>query len=167
MFRITEPCSKRWTLPPRAVIACVLLTTISPLLAQDGRARMDGAELKVDPLAGRLLVAVGDPARGVVVNAEVAVACAGGASGNVRTDDKGVASFAALPAGDCLVAVRSPGFREWRCSVALTAGDQGRLEARLEVSDPGTKLEVRPKPSVRRFMDFRRFMDWLSSCARR
>ena len=165
MFRITEPCSKRWTLPPghkrRAVMAGVLLTTISPLLAQDGRVRVDGAELKVEPIAGRLLVAVGDPAQGVVANADVAAACAGGASGKARTDAKGVASFTALPAGDCLVTVRSPGFREWRGSVALTAGSQGRLEARLEVSDPGTKLEVRPKPPVRRFMD------WLSSCARR
>ena len=149
MFRITEPCSKRWTLPPghkrRAVMAGVLLATISPLLAQDGR----------------LLVAISDPAQGVVANAEVAAACAGGASGKARTDAKGVASFTTLPAGDCLVTVRSPGFREWRGSVALTAGSQGRLEARLEVSDPGTKLEVRPKPPVRRFMD------WLSSCARR
>lgn len=141
MFRIAEPCATRWTLPR----ACVLLTTISALLAQDGR----------------LLVAVSDAGQGVVANAEVAAACAGGATGKARTDAKGVASFTALPAGDCLVTVRRPGFREWRGSVALTAGSQGRLAARLEVSDPGTRLDVRPKPVVRRFMD------WLSSCARR
>ena len=148
MFRITEPCVKRWALPlghkRRAVIACMLLTTISPLLAQDGR----------------LLVAISDPAQGVVANAEVAAACGGGATGKARTDAKGVASFTALPAGDCLVTVRSPGFREWRGSVALTAGSQGRMEARLEVSDPGTKVAVRPKSVGRRFID------WLSSCAR-
>ena len=105
-----------------------------------------GGGMVIEPLLGRLMVAV---------------VCAGGASGTARTDAKGVASFTALPAGDCLVTVRSPGFREWRGSVALTAGSQGRLAARLEVSDPGTRLEVRPKRPVRRFMD------WLSSCARR
>ena len=235
MFRISEPCSRRWTDLPGAVMAAVLLTTISPLMAQDGRVRvavmdatgagvngaevrigerrlkadalgvvsfvglpvgrievvaaspgfknwrgtfnvLNGAELKVgarlemgevgggatiEPHAGRLRVAVSDPMRGVVENAEVAIECAGGASGKARTDSKGVASFMALPVGNCRVEARAPGFKVWHGAYPVTAGGEGQLEARLELSDPGTKVAVRPKPVGRRFLD------WLSSCARR
>ncbi len=179
MFRITERCWRR-----RAAMAGVLLTVISPLLAQDGvagaevsagerRLKADalgvvtivgmrlGGEPLIEARAGRLLVAVSDPAQGVVVNAEVAAKCAGGASAKARTDSRGIASFTTMPVGDCLVEVSVPGFRDWRGSFAVIAGGEGRLDARLEVSDPGTKVAVRPKPVIRRFMD------WLSSCARR
>ena len=282
MFKITEPCSRRWTDLPgderrrfcgdcgkfvydtaaysteelaalgpicgyvggetfgpgqsrRAVMAGVLLTTISPLLAQDGRVRvvvtdatgavangaevrigdrrlktdalgvvsfvglpvgrvevvasssgfkiwrgtinvLNGAELKVEarlevvdvgggftiePHAGRLRVAVSDPMRGVVVNAEVAIECAGGASGKARTDSKGLASFMALPVGNCQVEARAPGFKVWHGAHPVTAGGEARMEAQLEVAGPGTKVAVRPKPVGRRFLD------WLRSCARR
>ena len=220
MFRISDPCSRRWTDLPGAVMAGVLLTTISSLLAQDGRVRvvvmdatgagvngaevrigerrltadalgvasfvglpvgrvevasagfkiwrgtlnvLNGAELQVGevPHAGRLRVAVSDPMRGVVVNAEVAIECAGGTSGKARTDSKGVASFMALPVGNCRVEATSPGFKVWHGAYPVTADGEARMEAQLEVAGPGTKVAVRPKPVGRRFLD------WLRSCARR
>jgi len=218
----------------RAVMAGALLTTIFPLLAQEGRVRVvvtnaagtgvgnaevkigeqrlnadssgiasfaglpvgrveiivsypgfwiwrgtfnvqNGPDLKVDaklelgsvgggglvePHSGRLSVTVSDPAKGVLVNAEVSVKCAGGASGKVRTDSMGVASFAALPVGECQILARAPGFRDWRGNFPIAPDNEARLPVQLEVSDPGTKVAVHPKPAVRRFWD------WLSSCTR-
>jgi len=189
----------------RAVMAGALLTTISPLLAQEGRVRVvvtnaagtgvgnaevkigeqrlnadssgiasfaglpvgrveiivsypgfwiwrgtfnvqNGPDLKVDaklelgsvgggglvePHSGRLSVTVSDPAKGVLVNAEVSV-----------------------------ILARAPGFRDWRGNFPIAPDNEARLPVQLEVSDPGTKVAVHPKPAVRRFWD------WLSSCTR-
>jgi len=286
MFRITDPCSRRWTDFPgderrrfcgdcgkfvhdiaayskeelaalgpicgyvggetfglgqtrRAVMTGVFLTTISPLLAQDGRVRvvvtdvtgatskgaevrigerrlktdalgvvsfvglpvgrvavvasssgfriwrgtinlLNGAELQVDAhlevievgggftiepvrseAPGRLTVSVRDATKAALVNADILVNCADGSSRKARTDEAGVASLTWLPVGNCQVEASAPGFNVWRGSFAVAAGGEGQLEARLEVSDPGTKVAVRPKPVGRRFLD------WLSSCARR
>ena len=238
MFRISEPCSRRWTDLPGAVMAGVLLTTISPLMAQDGRVRvavmdatgagvngaevrigerrlkadalgvvsfvglpvgrvevvaaspgfkiwrgtftvLNGAELKVEArlevdfgdgltikpvrseVPGRLTVSVRDASKAALVKADVLVNCADGSSRKTRTDEAGAASLAWLPVGNCQVEARAPGFKVWRGSFAIAAGGEGQLEARLEVSDPGTKVAVRPQPVGRRFLD------WLSSCGRR
>lgn len=109
---------------------------------------------------GQLLVSVRDATSAVVIHADVAVKCGSGPSWQARVDERGVLSLPALPAGNCEVEIRAPGFKEWRGAYSVKPGGQGQLEAQLEVSDPGTKIAV--KPSVGR-----RFMDWLTSCTRK
>ena len=49
-------------------------------------------------------------------------------------DDKGVFSFAALPAGTYEMAIASPGFREFRIQkLVLAPGESIRLDAFLEI----------------------------------
>lgn len=217
----------------RAVMAGVVLTTISPLLAQDGRVRvvvtdatgagvqfadvtvgdrrvkadengvaslvglpvgrveimasspgfkswrgsfnvLNGTEVKVDARlevgslgggievvgTGRLIVSVRDATKAALVNAEVLVKGSDGTSRTGRVDGQGLVSLANLPAGKLQVEVRAPGFKVWQSSAMLALGGDERIEARMEVSDPGTKIAV--KPSVGR-----RFVDWLTSCTRR
>jgi hypothetical protein len=136
----------------------------------------NGVELKVDARlelgyvrdgvsvaparTGRLVVSVRDGTKAALISAEVQVKCSDGSLRTARVNGDGVATLSSLTAGNVEVEVWAPQFKTWQGSALLAKGGEVKLAARMEVSDPGTKVEV--KPSVGR-----RFVDWLTSCARR
>ena len=89
-----------------------------------------------------------------MVNSEVTAVCADGTARKARADSRGVASFGDSGAGECRITVVSPGFKEWRGTGA------GSVPARLELGVRTDSVGVKPKPAVRRFVD------WLTSCGR-
>jgi hypothetical protein len=111
--------------------------------------------------AGQVRVLARDVTGAARIDAEVSISCAGRMPLKTRVDDLGIAVFPDLPPGECQISVTAPGFKIWRGTRLVKAGTDDRVEARLEVGVAGTKVEVRPKPAGRRFMD------WLASCTRR
>lgn len=95
----------------RAMLAGALLTTIAPLLAQEGRLR----------------VVVKDESEAVVKGAEVSVGERKGV-----TDAAGEASFTGLAVGSVEVRAHSRGVGGWRGTYTVTNGAELRVEARLE-----------------------------------
>jgi len=119
-----------------------------------------GGRAYVEPVkAGSLWVRVLDPTMSAVVTAEVTIRFSGAMPRTVRVDGNGSVSLPSLPPGKVEVEVRAPGFKDWRGSTKMTGANEV-IEARMEISDPGTRIAV--KPSVGR-----RFVDWLTSCTRR
>ena len=110
---------------------------------------------------GGLRVTVSDSTGAAVIRSEVTLACSGSTPRVVRVDDTGSVAFANLRIGDCQVAASSAGFKTWRGVYAVKGTEEGKLEARLEIGALANEVEVRPKSAGRRFVD------WLSSCARR
>jgi hypothetical protein len=113
----------------RAVIAGVLLTTISPMLAQ----------------AGVLRVVVVDSSGAPVGKSSVTVVGTDGTVRNLEADSSGVVEFVGLPTGSCEVKVEGLGFQVWRAKLAVSTG---MVDARLEVSEPliGVYVTAVPAP---------------------
>jgi hypothetical protein len=109
----------------RALLAGALLTTIAPLLAQEGQ----------------FVIAVKDAAGGVVADSLVTVG-----ERKAKTDKAGIASFIGLPVGRQEVRVEMAGFRIWRGTYTITNGAPARVEAVLLVGTVGIYVEVDPKP---------------------
>lgn len=109
----------------RAMLAGALLTTIAPLLAQDGQ----------------FVIAVKDATGAGVPYAEVTVG-----ERKVKADEAGVASLSGLPVGRQEVRVIVPGFRTWRGVYTIANGAPARVEAVLEVGMlVGDTVYVGPK----------------------
>lgn len=111
----------------RAMLAGALLTTIAPLLAQEGQ----------------FVILVKDASGAGVADALVAVGERKG-----KTDKAGIASFIGLPVGRQEVRVEMAGFQTWRGAYTITNGAPARVEAVLEVGSLGEYVEVNPKPSA-------------------
>jgi hypothetical protein len=109
------------------MLAGALLTTIAPLLAQEGQ----------------FVIAVKDATGGVVADSLVTVGERKG-----KTDKAGIASFIGLPVGRQEVRVEMAGFRIWRGTYTITNGAAARVDAVLEVGSVGAYVEVTPKPSA-------------------
>lgn len=104
----------------RSVMAGALLTTIAPLLAQSGTAR----------------VIVTDVTGAPVGRAEVNLRCADGKLRAMVSDGSGVAAFQGLPLGTCEVNVKSPGFKSWSAK-EVVGGTASVISAQLEVAAMG------------------------------
>jgi len=107
----------------RAVVAGAILTTISPLLAQDGRLR----------------VVVTDAAGMGVPYADVRAG-----DRRVRADEDGVAILMGLPVGRVEIVAFSPGFKTWRGGRTVSGGTESKVEVRLEVGSVGGGVFVEP-----------------------
>jgi hypothetical protein len=110
----------------RAMLAGALLTTIAPLLAQEGQ----------------FVISVKDSLGAGVADALVSVG-----ERKANTDKSGIANLIGLPVGRQDVRVESRGFRIWRGAYTITNGTPARVEAVLEVGMVGEYVEVKPKPS--------------------
>ena len=108
----------------RALLAGALLTTIAPLLAQEGQ----------------FVIAVKDAKGAGVPYAEVTVG-----SRKVLADEAGVANISGLPVGRQEVQVASRGFRIWRGAYTITNHEPRRVAAVLEVGSVGIVEYVQPK----------------------
>lgn len=112
----------------RAVLAGALLTTIAPLLAQEGQ----------------FVILVKDASGAGVADALVSVGDRKG-----KTDPSGIATLIGLPVGRQEVRVEMAGFRIWRGTYTIANGTPARVEAVLEVGSVGSYVEMAdPKPSA-------------------
>jgi hypothetical protein len=91
------------------------------------------AEAEFDlPRSGEIAIQVADAAGAALAEWTVRV-----------SHDRGTASAGSVrrvlgcPPGDCSVAIRAPGHREWNTTVRVDAGCPARVEARLEPEDDG------------------------------
>ena len=100
----------------RAVMAGLVLTTISPLLAQNGRVR----------------ITVIDASGAAVSGAEVSIGEWRG-----KTDGLGDASMSGLPVGRFPVRVSSPGFKVWAGAVNVGNDGESKVAVALEVGSVG------------------------------
>jgi hypothetical protein len=110
----------------RALLAGALLTTIAPLLAQEGQ----------------FVIAVKDATGAGLPYAEVTVG-----ERKVKADEAGVASISGLPVGRQEVQVRVAGFQPWRGVYTISNGAPVKVEAVLEVGTVGGGDWVGPKRS--------------------
>ena len=108
----------------RAVLAGALLTTIAPLLAQEGQ----------------FVIAVKDAAGGVVADSLVMVG-----DRKAKTDKSGIASFIGLPVGRQEVRVEMAGFQPWRGFYTISNGAAVKVEAVLQLGSVGEFIYVGPK----------------------
>ncbi len=112
----------------RMVVAGAVLTAISPLLAQDGRIRVE----------------VTDASGAAVGAAEVA-----SGEWRAKADKEGVAMITGLRVGRHTVTVSSPGFKRWTGALNVTNGGEQRLEARLEVGSVGGGMVISLASGIR------------------
>jgi hypothetical protein len=108
----------------RAMLAGALLTTIAPLLAQEGQ----------------FVIAVKDATGAGRPYAEVTVG-----ERKVKADEAGVANISGLPVGRQEVQVRVAGFQPWRGWYTISNGAAVKVEAVLQVGTVGEFIYVGPK----------------------
>lgn len=108
----------------RAMLAGALLTTIAPLLAQEGQ----------------FVIAVKDATGAGLPYAEVTVG-----ERKVKADEAGVASISGLPVGRQEVRVVMAGFQTWRGAYTISNGAAVKVEAVLQVGSVGGVVYVGPK----------------------
>lgn len=126
-----EPSSPAQT--RRVAMAGALLTSISPLLAQNGR----------------LQITVTDPSGTVVNGAPVAISLPGGTLRRGKTGDGGGIEFSELPDGRYQVDVHRIGFSHWRGTANVAMGTPSVLKIRLDcglIVDGAALIEPHSSP---------------------
>ena len=104
-----------------------MLTAISPLMAQSGRARI------------RVIDATG----AVVPGAEASIIGKDGKpSATAHANSEGEIAFSDLPIGDSVLEVTCSGFSNFFHSVTISGDDEVKFDAKLQVGTVGTIVEV-------------------------
>jgi hypothetical protein len=111
----------------RAMLAGVLLTAISPLLAQSGRVR----------------IRVTDASGAVIQGAEVSLLGVDDKPMRTeRTNAAGEVAWTTLPLGNCHFLVDMTGFERPRLTVTLHNGDEVKVDAILQLGSVGGPFEI-------------------------
>ncbi|MBI2685543.1 MAG: carboxypeptidase regulatory-like domain-containing protein [Acidobacteria bacterium] len=119
-----------------------------------------GGAIEIATRSGQVRFAVENPLGGPVADAEVEIAFAREGKFLGRSDSRGGAYFAALPAGQATISITAQGFQVWRGKADVTDHSERKIQARLLMERHDEKVIVKESPS-------RRFVNWLTSCTRR